>query len=508
MLSRLTRRYRGRVLLRHGNRDSHVVGGAIGVGHNNRNLDLATGGSVPRNINRDLTSVLINGHTIRRPITRSERGICRRRGALTILVLKRRSRNRYLVTRLTRTIGVLRLEVIIRVRNLRIRVLTVRDAVIIVILILGIRLAITISIQLKVSLHLISAAILIRHLNRNIKRFRRVLIQLRLIRERNSDLTSRRIKVVNITLRSSEAITNSKLRILRNIYTLTSRISKRRSRRRPLVTRNNQLTLIRRLELLVVLRRRLIRLLNREWGISMGNNAALGLRLAVVTLYRIAVLVENRDLQVLVAHHNWELERLTNLVSVRSKGHDASHRINRNLILSDALRQCAKPETCLFRLGFCGVGSRVVKLRLGGSSLSSLRLDLVVLKVFASYSEGIQSQNQIVIWIWIAVSKLQASSERITSLGILRDIERTAWDLGRGISFSGLTGLDDFAGLVYPLDVVGQILSDRQTGGISLNRIADRCPVISGVLIHYIELQGLRRKRDVPTRVAISGVTN
>ena len=240
----------------------------------------------------------------------------------------------------------------------------------------------------------------------------------------------------------------------------------------------------------------------------MGNNAALGLRLAVVTLHRIAVLVENRDLQVLVAHHNWELERLTNLVSVRSKGHDASHRINRNLILSDALRQCAKLELRLRRLGFYGVGSRVVELRVGGSRHFSLRLDLVVLKVFTSHSEGIQSQNQIVLWIWIVISKLQASSERITSLGIRRNLEGAAGDLSRSISFSGLTGLDDFAALVYPLDVVGQILSDRQTGGISLNRIADRCPVISGVLIHYIELQGLRRKRDVPTRVAIGGALN
>ena len=257
MLSRLTRRYRGRVLLRHGNRDSHVVGGAIRVGHNNRNLDLGTRGCVPRNSNLDLTRVLINGHTTRRAITRSEHGAIRSRGALTILVLKRRSRNRYLVTRLTRTILISRLVVVVSVRNLRIRVLTVRDAVIIVILILGIRLAIIISIQLKVSLHLINAAILIRHLNRNIKLLNSVLIQLRLIRERNRDLTSGRIKVVNITLRSSEAITNSKLRILRNIYTLTSRISKRRSRRRPLVTRNNQLTLIRRLVLLVVLRSRL-----------------------------------------------------------------------------------------------------------------------------------------------------------------------------------------------------------------------------------------------------------
>ena len=93
-------------------------------------------------------------------------------------------------------------------------------------------------------------------------------------------------------------------------------------------------------------------------------------------------------------------------------------------------------------------------------------------------------------------------------MGFCRNGERTAWDLGCGISFSGVTGLDDFAVLVYPLDVVGQILGNRQTGGIRLNRIADRGPVISSVLIHYIELQGLRRKRDVPARVAISGVTN
>ena len=131
----------------------------------------------------------------------------------------------------------------------------------------------------------------------------------------------------------------------------------------------------------------------------MGNNAALGLRLAVVTLHRIAVLVENRDLQVLVAHHNWELERLTSLVSIRSEGHNTGCGINRNLILSDALWQCAKFKLCLFRLGFFTVGSRIVELWLGGSSLSRLRLDLVVLKVFTRHSEGIQSQNQVVRWI-------------------------------------------------------------------------------------------------------------
>ena len=122
----------------------------------------------------------------------------------------------------------------------------------------------------------------------------------------------------------------------------------------------------------------------------MGNNATLGLRPAGLLInHRIAVLIKNRDPQSLVAHLNWELERLTNLVSVRSEGHNTGHRINRNLILSDALRQCAKPEPRLFRLGFYGVGSRVVELRVGGSRHFSLRLNLVVLQVFASYSEGI-----------------------------------------------------------------------------------------------------------------------
>ena len=279
---------------------------------------------------------------------------------------------------------------IIRVRNLRIRVILIRDAVIIVILILGIRRPITISIQLKVSVHRISAAILIRHRNRNIKLFDRALIQLRLIRELNTDHTSGLINRHRVTLRSRKAVSNSELRTLRNIYTLTTLISKRRSRR-SLHTRNNQLTLILRLDSCCGGVR------YREWGIGTGNNASLGLRLAVFALHRIAALVENRDLQVLVAHHNWERERLTNLVSVRSEGHNASRGIKRNLILSDALWQCAKFELCLFRLGFFGVGSRVVELWLGRSSLSRLRLDLVVLKVFTSHSESIQSQHQVII---------------------------------------------------------------------------------------------------------------
>ena len=68
------------------------------------------------------------------------------------------------------------------------------------------------------------------------------------------------------------------------------------------------------------------------------------------------------------------------------------------------------------------------------------------------------------------------------------------------------TRLDDFAVLVDPLDVVVQVLSERQTGRISLDLFAHHRPVIGGVFVNHIELQGLRNKRDVPVRVNVIAV--
>ena len=82
------------------------------MGHINRNSNLVTRLSILRNRNSNLTGILINRHTIRSTLTRSELSILRHLGVVTVLVLNGRSRNRHILTRLTRTIPILRLELI------------------------------------------------------------------------------------------------------------------------------------------------------------------------------------------------------------------------------------------------------------------------------------------------------------------------------------------------------------------------------------------------------------
>ena len=106
------------------------------------------------------------------------------------------------------------------------------------------------------------------------------------------------------------------------------------------------------------------------------------------------------------------------------------------------------------------------------------------------------------------MSNLQASGERITGLSIRRNVELTARDLGCGIRLLSLTGLDDLTVLVDPLDVVIQVLCDRQTGSVGLNLITDVRPVVGSVLVNNVKLQSLRSKDNVPAGVGISGVTD
>ena len=260
--------------------DSHLISSAIGVGHNNRNLDLVTRLSILRNGNGDLTGLLVDVHTIRSVLTRAESRTLRSLSGVTILVLELRSRNRYVLTRLTRTILIARLEDRVLVRGLRIGVvflfLLVRDAVIIVILVLDVRRAVTIGIQLELSIRLIHGRIRVGHNNRNIELLNGVLVQLRPIRERNSDLTSVLINADLIALRSSKALTNSERRTLRSGYVLTILISKGR-RRLGLLTRINQLTLILRLVLLVISR---LELYKEVWRVSSDLHLAAVTKLA------------------------------------------------------------------------------------------------------------------------------------------------------------------------------------------------------------------------------------
>ena len=390
---------------------------------------------------------------------------------------------------------------IVDVRNLRIAVLSIRNTVTVIILIRDVRILVTISIQLELSLHLIGGLIRVGHRDRNLKLLRGVLVQLQLIRERHRNLTGGLVDLNDVALRSSEVLTNSELRTLRNLYILTILISKGRRRLR-FLTRNNQLVFVLRLNGVCGEVRYL------EGCVSARDNTGLGLRVTVLVLDRVAVLVENWNLESLVTHHNWEVERLTSLVSVRREGHDTGRRVNRDLVLSDALRQLAELELCLFRLGLLRPGFWVVKLRLRGSLFVCLGIDRVVLEVITRDCKSVQRENQVVLRVWIAVSNLQASSERVTGLGIRWNLELAARDHGCGVSLTGFTRLDDLAVLVDPLDVVAQVIGDRKASSIGLDLITEVGPVVSGVLVDNIELQGLRSKRDVPAGVAVSGVTD
>ena len=142
---------------------------------------------------------------------------------------------------------------IVLVRNLRVAVILIRDAVVIVIRIRHIRRTVTISIQLELSRSLILGTVRVSHRNRNIELLNGVLAQLRLIRERNSDLTSGLVNRDNVTLRSLEITRNRELRTLRSLRLLAVLIRELRGRL-SLLTRNNQLLLVGRGVLVGVLR--------------------------------------------------------------------------------------------------------------------------------------------------------------------------------------------------------------------------------------------------------------
>ena len=78
-----------------------------------------------------------------------------------------------------------------------------------------------------------------------------------------------------------------------------------------------------------------------ERSLTAGDNTALGLRVARLVLDRVTVLVENRNLQSLIAHHDGDVDGLAGLLIVRGEGHNTSCRINLDLVCSNAFRQLA-----------------------------------------------------------------------------------------------------------------------------------------------------------------------
>ena len=140
---------------------------------------------------------------------------------------------------------------IVLVRNLRVAVFAVRDVVTVIIRIRHIRVTVVIGVQLEVRVRLVFATVRVGHRDRNIELLNGVLVQLRLVRERNGDLTGVLVDRDDVALRSSEAISDLELRPLRSLRVLTVLIGEGR-RRLGLLTRNNQLALVRRLVVLAV----------------------------------------------------------------------------------------------------------------------------------------------------------------------------------------------------------------------------------------------------------------
>ena len=240
------------------NRDSHLnlIGRIIRVSHNNRNSDLVTRLSVLRNGNGDLTSVLINLHTLRSILTRGELGALWSVGRLAVLVLELRLLNLDVLARLTRTILVARLELGVLVRNLRVAVILIRDAVAVVVLVLGVRLTVVIGIQLELCLRIVLAAVRVGHRDRNFELLNGVLAQLGLIREGHRDLTGVLIDLDLVALRSLEVLRNSKLGALGGVNLFLGRVALgilaslgERRGGLGLLTRNNQLLFVSRLVL-------------------------------------------------------------------------------------------------------------------------------------------------------------------------------------------------------------------------------------------------------------------
>ena len=236
-----------------------LVGAAVWVGHRDRNVEFFDSVLVQlglvREGNGDFTGVLVNLDFVAfrslDVFRNRELRTLRSLSVLTVLVGEGRGRLG-LLTRNNQLVLVSRLVNRVLVRNLRVAVLVVRDAVVIVILVLGVRLTVTIGVQLELRLSVVLAAVRVGHRHRNIKLFNGVLVQLRPIRERNGDLTGVLVNLDFITLRSREVFRNRELRTLRSLDVLTVLISERRSRL-GLLTRNNQLVLILRLKAVRVL---------------------------------------------------------------------------------------------------------------------------------------------------------------------------------------------------------------------------------------------------------------
>ena len=342
------------VLVGHRDGDVNVVLGAIRVRHNNRNRDLVTRLRILRNGHRDLTGILVDldDVALRNILTRGELRTIRRRGRVTLLILELRFLNLGFATRLTLAALVFRLVGQVLVRNLRITVILIIDTVAVIIRIRDVRRAITIGIQLELRCSVILRTIRVGHHDRNVKLFRGVLVQLGLIREGHSDLTGILIDLDGIALRSLVIFWDCELRPLRRVDLLFDWVAlliftslgecRRRLR---LLTRNDELFLVRRRQFIRVIRHQngpcgdvvtagnqdnveVITLLCILWDVE---GASLHLGLNALGLVEFASLL---DVALLVAPLN--LRRQSRQITVELWGHRRSRsgRLVRRVVVS------------------------------------------------------------------------------------------------------------------------------------------------------------------------------
>ena len=216
-------RRRGIGLL-HRNSHINVVRRAIRVGDNDRNGDLVTRLRVLRDGDGDLASVLVDLYPVGCVLTRGKGRAVRSRGVVAVLVLELRLVDGDILTRLAGAVLVVRLIVLVLVRNLRVGVvvdfLVIRDAVTVIIRIRNVRIPIAVRVQLEVGRHVIHGLVRVGHGHRDVKVLHRILVQLRLVGERHRDLAGGLVNLDLVALGSGVALRDGERRVLRSLSLL------------------------------------------------------------------------------------------------------------------------------------------------------------------------------------------------------------------------------------------------------------------------------------------------
>ena len=306
---------------------------------------------------------------------------------------------------------------IVRVRNLRVAVAFVRDAVVIVILVLVVRRAVTIGVQLEVRLSVVLAAIRVGHRDRNIELLNGVLVQLRPVRERHRDLTGGLVNLDLIALRSLEVFRNRELRTRRSLRVLTVLASERRGRL-GLLARNNKLVLILRLV---------------KAGILLGHRD--GDVNGVLRAIR-------------VSHHNRNSDLVTRLRTLRNRNRDlTSIRINLHTLRRVGTRSELRALRSLSVLTVLVLELRSIDLDIATRLTRTILVTrLVLFRCLIGYKDGPCGD--------IVSARDYDNVEDIALLCIRGDVEGARRNLSfNALGLVELAGLDDLAGLIAPLNL-------------------------------------------------------